>query len=412
MTYTSKFGAAALALGVAAYCASSIRAEEAPPPGGPDSSPTLPSIQDIVSGRASVEGFVPMNFDFRVGVVGDFQEEIETESGKKTQLKTPLVTIDPRSGRTSVRAINFPARIVASSPDGRWVVAIAPSASIEGTSGSSAKEAAVSLNLERGEIALIVEFPVHSNFQAIFAPNESDQVYYCVNEPGVVNQLVHFNLTTRTPSPLNTEGNRFYLYSYSSSPAPSIWVRDPNAVTDYPVLALLDLKSGSPVTSARFPSATDVLGQPGGKAFLTTVREKNMASIAYYSTQDKVLKPVPNLVLSRPTIHWLSDQPAVIVKESQELRDRMIKVDLDTGAVTELFSGPFKIGEWDVSPDNKAVVFTNDTKSEPTVFVLSLDPQQPGMNRIRMHGLTDLRWVGCLYPFSEGGGFLEKLLKF
>lgn len=404
-----RLAAICLALTMAA---GSSRAQDGDAPSPSGDAPVLPTIEEIIAGKASVDGFEPMNFDFRIGVVGDFDEQVKTDDGTRTQVKTPLVTIDPRSGRTSVRAINFPARIVASSPDGRWVIAIAPSASIEGTSGSSSKEAAVSLNLERGEIALVREFPLHSNFQAIFAPNESDSVYYCVNEPGAVNQLERYDLNTRQATLLPAEGNRFYIYSFSPEPSPSLWVRDPGTVSDYPVLSLIDLKTGFQLASARFPSAADVFGQPGGRAFLTTVREQNKSSIAYYSTEQRALKAVSGLVLNRPSIHWLTSEPAVIIKESLDVRDRIIKVGLESGTVTELFSGPFKIGGWDVSPDDKAVVFTNDTKLEPTLFVLSLDPQQPGMNKIRMFGLRNLRWVGCLYPFSEGGGFLDKLLKF
>jgi len=372
--------------------------------------PAIPTLEEISTGSTSIENFVPMDFDFRIGVIGDFNSITTVDEVEHSKIYTPFIMIDPRTGRTSVQAKNFPARVVANSPDGRWAVAIAPSSAVEGTSGSASKEAAVLLNVQTGEITLIQEFPLHSNFQALFTRQDSESFYYCSNEPGAINQLVKYNIERLEGKPVPVEGNRFYMYGIREQQPLSIWVRDPLSTESYPVLSLIDLQNGSKLAEAAFPSANEVIAQPGGAVLMSAVRDTRQASIAYYETQEQRLHQVQGLVFDRPSFKWLNNGLEIIAKENSAVSDRFVRVNLVTGEKTELFDARFKISLWDVSDDDKALIFITDGKVAPMLFVLSLDPSKPGMNRIKLRDMSDIRWIGCLYPFSEGGGLLDRLL--
>jgi hypothetical protein len=386
---------------------------------GAERAPSIPALDEVLQGKAVIREYIPLDVNFRVGLVGEFIENVATyDGGSTSQTKSPLILLDPRTGGVKVHARNFPARIVANAENGQWVIAIADSAAVEGTSGSASKEAAVSLNMQTGEIKLITEFPLHSKFQAIFLDHEKDTVLYCVNEPGVVNQIIRFNLQTREGTPLPAEGNRFYMYGLRETQGrpTAIWVRDPKAVTQYPVASLLDLTGGQQIDRVEFPGTTEIMARPDGSHLLATIVDRGEASLGYYDVGTHDFKQIDDLVLTKPQIKWTHNGKAIIVKESTTTKDRFLWVDLETGQPRELFSAYFKITEhWDISPNDDALVFIVKSGEVPVLFVLPLDPSIKTINRIKLRDMTNVTWLGCLNtPQGAGGGgsksWLDKLI--
>ncbi len=379
-----------------------------------DTPPRIPTLEEVQSGRAAIAQYIPMDFSFQIGIIGTFLKEITTETGSVTQIKSPLILINPANGGIGVYAKNFPARIVANSTNGDWVVGIAPSSAVEGSSGSRYREAAVSLNMKQGDINLISEFPLHSNFQAVFDKQDENVVYYCVNEPAEVNQIFGLNLKKDEKGKIPAEGNRFMLYGLLPEKNPMMWINDPLSTRDYPVLKLLNMKDGTMGSRVEFPGADNVVVSPDGNHVLVTVSQGAESSIGYYNIEDGSFHQVPGLVLVKPLFKWAREGMQVIAKESSTVEDRFILIDLETGQSRVLFSAKFKIAFWDISPDNDALVFVTESDSDPILFVVPLDPQLKTINRIQLSGVSDITWLGCLStpPRKSGGGWLENLLPF
>lgn len=385
--------------------------EEIAPSDPAPGAPGIPSIDQVLQskgGQATVRNYVPLDLDFRVGLIGDFEEKVEAYDGATTtNTKSPLILLDPSTGSIKVHARNFPAEIIANSDNGIWVIGIAPSAAVEGTSGSSNKQAAVSLNMSTGEIKLITEFPIHSNFQALFLNNEKDTVLYCVNEPGAVNQIIKYNLDTRAGTPLPAEGNRFFMYGLRQNQGTptGIWVKDPRSIEPYPVVSQLDLKTGSQVDHVEFPGTTEVMARPDGSTLLASIVDRSEASLGYYETSTHDFRQIEDLVFTRPQIKWTHKHDAVIVKETTSTKDRFVWVDLQTGKARELFSAIFTIGAWDVSPNDDALVFIANAKTNPVLFVLPLGDDARTVNRIKLNDMTGVTWLGCLNtPLGDTSG--------
>jgi hypothetical protein len=377
--------------------------------------PQLPALEELRKLKEEqLPPYIPLDMDFRIGIVGEHSVTIETTVGPQDRVKTPLILVNPASGEPGVYAKNFPARIAAVAPNGSWVVGVVPSGAVEGSSGSDEKECAVSLNLVGDRIDLITEFPLHSNFQAYFAPGSNDAVYYCVNEPGAVNEITYYNLSSKEKKPLPAEGNRFYLYGLKTHDPSGIWVRDPQALTGYPTLALLGLDTGQVVTTVEFPGTRDVLARPGGDYLLASVLSGAEASVGYYQLADQTYHQVPQLVLTRPSFKWAHRKMAIVAKESTVTKDRFLWVDLPGGQARELFSGYFKVDYWDISPDDEALVFITASKDVPVLFVIPLDPAINVVNRIRLRDVTNVSWLGCMKPPPSGshGSWLQRLLPF
>jgi hypothetical protein len=388
--------------------------------------PAIPSIDEVIESKnrqGTVRDYIPLDLEFRVGLIGSFEEEVETyDGGRTTNTKSPLILLDPRNGAIKVHARNFPAKVVANSENGVWVVGIAPSAAVEGTSGSPSRQAAVTLNMSTGEIKLITEFPVHSRFQAVFLENEKDMLLYCVNEPGAVNQLIRYNLETRVGEPMPAEGNRFYIYGLKENQGreTGIWVQDPRSIEKYPVVSLLDLSGGSQLDRVEFPGTNEVYSQPDGSTLLASIVEKSEASLGYYETETRDFHQINNLVFTRPEIKWTHKSDAVIVKETTATKDRFLWVDVASGKAKELFAAHFTIGQWDISPNDDALVFIVNSKTNPVLFVLPLEEGAQTINRIRLRDMTGVTWLGCLNTpagASSGGGkskgpmkWLDKLI--
>jgi len=405
---------AALAL-LCALVAFSPALPQEPPQnqGTPEAAPpTIPSLESVRAQKEAEENYIPLDLHFRIGLVGDHPIELQTTTGPQLQIKTPLILIDPATGEKKKYAENFPTRVVASSPNGVWVVGIAPSAGVEGSSGSRDKECAVSLNLDEGKIRLIVEFPRFSSFQALFAPSSSEEIYYCANEPGAVNQIVRYNLASAKVEPLPAEGNRFYLYGLKTSQPQGIWVQDPMRTDEYPVLCLLDMARGDVLSTVEFPGARDVFARPGGDTLVAEVMNGAEGSLGYYDTTDQSFHQVPQLVLTRPSLKWAHKSLAVVAKETTTARDRFLWIDLASGTVRELFSAYFKVAFWDISPDDDALVFVTDSRDSPVVFVIPTDPKVGVINRIPLHDVRNVSWLGCLYPAPQRGSWLQRLMPF
>jgi hypothetical protein len=377
--------------------------------------PDIPSLEDVMRAKdETIPPYVPLPMNFRIGVIGNHSVQIETTVGPQTQVKNPLILIDPSTGTPNVYAKNFPARIVAVSPNGSWVIGVVPSGSVERSSGSQVKECAVSLNLVSDEIKLIAEFPLHSGFQALFAPDASDILYYCVNEPGEVNSIIRYSLVDAKAEPVPAEGNRFHLYGMRSAPPRAIWVQNPLTLNDYPTLSLIGLDKGEILASAEFPGVKDVYVRPGGESLLASVLSGAEASVGYYMLADKSFHQVPQLVLTRPSFRWAKKSVAVIAKESTSTRDRFLWIDLATNQVREIYSGYFKVDFWDISPNDEALVFITNSKGNPVLFVVPLDPTATVVNRIQLKDVSDVSWLGCMNPPPSGsrGSWLERLLPF
>lgn len=376
--------------------------------------PAIPTLEEVQSGRAAIAQYVPMDFSFQIGIIGTFLKEVPTVSGSVTQIKSPLILINPANGDIGVYAKNFPARIVANSTNGDWVVGIAPSSAVEGSSGSRYREAAVSLNMKQGDINLISEFPVHSNFQALFDRRDENVVYYCVNEPAEVNQIYGLNLKKDEQGLIPADGNRFNLYGLMQESDPMMWINDPQNTNSYPVLRLLNMKDGTMGRRVEFPGADRVISSPDGNHLLVVVSSGAESSIGYYSFEDESFHQVPDLVLVKPDIKWTGDGLRVVTKESSSVEDRFQLIDLATGESRVLFSAKFKVGFWDLSPENDALVFVTESDNDPILFVVPLDESEKTINRIRLSGVSDITWLGCLLtpPRRSGGGWLDNLLPF
>ena len=390
--------------------------------GEPDP-PKIPSLEEVQSGKAAIAQYIPMDYSFQIGVIGTFVKEISTETGSVSQVKSPLILINPANGGIGVYAKNFPARIVANSLNGDWVVGIAPSSAVPGSSGSSSREAAVSLNMKAGDLNLISEFPLHSNFQAVFDNNDENVVYYCVNEPAQVNQIIGLNLKKDEQGKIPAEGNRFNLYGLRPEKDPQMWINDQQATVSYPVLTLLDMKAGTTSNTVEFPGADKVLVSPNGEHVLVVVSNRAESSVGYYTFADNSFHQVPGLVLVKPEFKWLDletneKEPGqglqVIARESTTTEDRFRLINLATGQSRVLFSARFKVAFWDVSPNNDALVFVTESNNDPVLFVVPLDPMEKTINRIQLSGVTDITWLGCLNtpPKKTGGGWLDNLLPF
>jgi hypothetical protein len=383
----------------------------------PPAPPVIPSLEEVQAGRAAITDFIPTQFDFRIAVIGDFTKEFITEAGPQKQIKTPLVLIDPSNGNVGVYAKNFPAKIVAHSTNGQWVIGVAPSSAVDGSSGSSQKESAVSLDLHSGEIKLLREFALHSKFQAVFDSQDNNVIYYCVNEPASENQIIKHNLRNNEEVPVPADGNRFYLYGLRTLEPEGIWVQDPGSVGSDPVLNLVDLDEGSVLKQVHFPGTQQIYAQPGGDTILATVQQSAEASLGYYQFSQETrpsYHQVPKLVLTRPAVKWLNTRMAIVAKESTTTRDRFLLIDLATGQARELFSAYFKISQWDIAPDDSALVFVAATKEAPVLYVVPMDARNTAINRVSLQGITNISWLGCLHPGKdeEGGSWLEKLLPF
>lgn len=379
--------------------------------------PKIPTKEEIYKEKEQEEAipaYIPLQMNFRIGIIGDHEVQIDTTVGPQKQIKTPLILVNPATGLPNVYAKNFPARIAAVSPNGSWMIGIVPSASVEHSSGSSNKECAVSLNLVRDEIKLITEFPIHSNFQALFAPDVNDTIYYCVNEPGAVNSIFSYTLADGKSTVLPADGNRFYLFGVRTLAPRGLWVQDPQSVGESLSLALLGLDKGEVITTADFPGVRDIYVRPGGENLLASVLSGAEASVGYFNLADHSFHQVPQLVLTRPSFRWAHKGMAVIAKESTSTRDRFIMIDLVTGQARELFSGYFKVDLWDVSPNDEALVFITAAKGTPVLFVVPLDPTVNIVNRIRLSDVSNISWLGCMSPPPSGsrGSWLERLLPF
>lgn len=374
--------------------------------------PEMPSLDQVLEDQQVIPEYVPLNVDFRIGLVGEYSKEIMTPGGPQAQIKNPLILINPSNGQIGVYAKDFPARIVANSPNGSWIIGVAESSSVEGSSGSRQQECAVSLNMTDNEINIIEEFPLFSKFQAYFAPRDNNVIYYCVNEPATVNSIVNYNLRTEEGKPLDIEGNRFYLHGIKPTEPRGLWVTDPFSLNDYPDLDLVDLNDGHTMDNVSFPGCTQVLPSPDGNYILGVVENKAEASLGYFNLTDKSFHQVPDLVLTRPTLKWTHNGLTVMAKESTATRDRFLLVDLTTGKAREIWSDYFKILFWDVSPADDALVFVVDSEKNPLLYVIPLDPTVDAINRIRLNDVSNISWIGCLNPPSGGGSWLDRLLPF
>ncbi len=371
--------------------------------------PTIPSMTDIMTERrGQIQDYVPVDYKFRIGLICDFKEQLDVQDadGNPTfEKKSPFLLIDPRTGGYKVGKDNFPARVLANSEDGKWVVAVAPSSSVEGTSGATNKEAAISLNLPTGQVRLIQEFPLHSNFQAYFAAGSSSKIFYCVNEPGVENQIISYTLESKKEEVIPAEGNRFQIYGIRNAKPKGIWVQDPLTLATYPVASLLDLK-GKQLDRVEFPGTSELYAQPSGAALLCTVMDRAEASFGYYKTDDRTFHQVPGLVLTRPVLKWARKSNAVLAKESAVTQDRFVWIDLDTNTATEILTVKYKVKFWDISPQDDALVIVADSINDPVLTVVPLGPdaKTKPVNSIKLKGISNLQWVGCLYAFNTGGG--------
>lgn len=417
LLFTCSLAAVAVLIGVP----SAAQQDDIPPP------PELPPLEDVESSTdyvydpetqsfirrplSETSEYVPLDLDFRIGVVGDYIKEIPTTGGTQTQIRSPLILIDPRNGEIGVYAKNFPARIIADSPNGSWIVGVAASSAVEGSSGSHRRECAVSLAMEEGNIKIIREFPLFCKIQAFFSPQDANVIYYSVNEPGPVNSIIQYNLKTEDEHALPAEGNRFRMYGLRPREPRGLWIADPMSTADYPVLCLLSLEDAAQLGKAEFPGASEVLASPSGEMILAIVSSHAEASLGYYVHADQSFHQVPGLVLTRPSAKWANNSKAVIVKESTATRDRFLWIDLENGAVRELWSDYFKISFWDISPDDDALVFLIDSDDDPLLYVVPLDPAQGALNRIRLKDVSNVSWLGCLNP-PRGGGWLDRLLPF
>jgi hypothetical protein len=376
--------------------------------------PSIPSLEEVQTGRAAISNYIPTNYGFRIAVIGDFTQEFLTEAGPQQQIKTPLLLINPANGNVGVYAKNFPARIAAFSTNGQWIIGVAPSSAVEGSSGSRQKESAVSLDLESGEIKLIREFARHSKFQAVFDERDVNRIFFCVNEPAAENQIISFNLKTREEQLVPLEGNRFYIYGLHTVEPQGLWVQDSSSVGADPMLSLIDLKKGQVVRRVQFPGASQVFTQPGGSNILASVSNAAEASLGYFSVRASQFHQVPRVVLTRPSFKWMNNRMAVVAKESTSTRDRFLLIDLTNGEVNEIFSAYFKIAHWDVAPDDSALVFVTSSKDTPVLYIVPLDNRNTAINRVALEGVTNISWLGCLYPgkSSGGGSWLNRLLPF
>ena len=382
--------------------------------------PDVPSTEEIREQQATEQPETPINprqYDFRIGIIGDYEQTVESGGGTRVQVKSPLVLYNPGTNTRAKYVENMPGRVIAVSPSGRWIVAIAASVAVEGSSGAKDKECAVSVRLtdEEPRPRLLREFPKHCDFRAEFSPNDDNVIYYCVNEPAKENQIIRFNLESEEGSPVPAEGNRFYLYGVKAQSPFGIWTEDPTSSTSYPVLALLGLDGGEVLSTVRFPGSSQVKVRPGGLEILALVQQSAETSLGYYDFVTGAFNQVPNLVLTRPEVKWLSTRNAIIAKESTVAQDRFLFVDLNTGATTELYSGYSKISQWDIAPNDEALVFMPDATDNPDIYVLPLDAaagEETVINRLRVSDLKNVTWMGCLIQPTSSQSWYERLWPF
>lgn len=388
--------------------------------GSADAPPVVPTPEEIQQQQQEQQPEVtvtPRQYGFRIGVIGDYENEIQTTSGTRVQVKSPLVLYNPSNNNRAKYVENMPGRVAAISPSGRWIIAVAASVAVEGSSGAKDKECAVSVYLPGDEPKpkLIAEFPKHSDFRALFSPNDDNVMYYCINEPAKDNDIVRYNLESEEKTGVTAEGNRFYLCGMKTQQPYGIWTEDPNSTKDYPVLSLLGLTSGDVMSTVRFPGSTTVSVQPGGLELLALVQESAETSLGYYQYTNGTFHQVPGLVLTRPDVKWLSKRNAIIAKESTVSHDRFLLVDLDTGATTELYSGYSKITQWDIAPNDEALVFIPDATGNPDIYILPLDTppgQEVVVNRLQVNDLKNISWMGCLAQPSSNESWLDRIWPF
>jgi hypothetical protein len=387
----------------------------------PEQPPAVPTPEEIRQQQAEqqqpVATVTPRQYDFRIGLIGDYEQAVETSGGTRVQVKSPLVLYNPGTNTRAKYVENMPGRVIAVSPSGRWIVAIAASVAVEGSSGAKDKECAVSVYLpdEEPRPKLLREFPKHCDFRAQFAPNEDNVIYYCVNEPAKENQIIKFDLEREEGTPVKAEGNRFYLYGIKTQTPFGIWTQDPNSSQGFPVLSLLALDGGEVLSTVRFPGSTQAVVRPGGLEILALVQQSAETSLGYYEFATGAFHQVPNLVLTRPEVKWLSTRNAIIAKESTVSRDRFLYVDLATGATKELYSGYSKISQWDIAPNDEALVFLPDAEGNPDIYVLPLDTpagQEVVINRLQVTDLKNISWMGCLIQPTSSESWFDRIWPF
>jgi hypothetical protein len=390
------------------------------PPADSTTPPAVPTPEEIKQQKQEEQpqiAVTPRQYNFRIGVIGDYEQQVESAGGTRVQVKSPLVLYNPGTNTRAKFVENMPGRVVAVSSSGRWIVAIAASVAVEGSSGAKDKECAVSIFLPGDEPKpkLLREFPKYSDFRAQFSPNDDNVVYYCVNEPAKENQIIRYNLESEAGTTVNADGNRFYLYGVKTQVPYGIWTEDPNSLLGYPVLTLLGLDGGEVLSSVRFPGSTHVVVRPGGMEILALVQESAETSLGYYEYGTGTFHQVPGLVLTRPEVKWLSTRNAVIAKESTVSHDRFLYIDLNTGATSELYSGYSKIKQWDIAPNDEALVFMPDATGNPDIYVLPLDTpagEAAVINRLQVTDLKNISWMGCLVQPSSSQSWIDRLWPF
>jgi hypothetical protein len=382
--------------------------------------PAVPTPEEVRAQKAADKPATPTaarQYNFRIGVIGDYEQEVETSAGTRVQVKSPLVLYNPSTNDRAKFVENMPGRVVAVSPSGRWIVAIAASAAVEGSSGAKDKECAVSVFLpgEEPRPKLLREFPKHSDFRAQFAPNDDNVVYYCVNEPAKENQIIRYNLESDEGSTIPADGNRFYLDGVKTQQPFGIWTIDPNSFQPFPVMTLLGLDGGEVLSTVRFPGSDKVVVRPGGMQVLAMIQDGAETSLGYYDNTNGTFHQVPKLVLTHPEVKWLTQRNAIIAKESTVSQDRFLLVDLATGAATELYSSYSKVNQWDIAPNDEALVFMPDSTGNPDIYVLPLDTpagQETVINRLQVTDLKNISWMGCLVQPSSRQSWMDRLWPF
>jgi hypothetical protein len=367
----------------------------------------IEKLEDLQAGR------YPTNYSFAIGLIGEYTESQITPTGKIEVDKYPLILMNPNNAyEMAVYAKNFPARIIANSPNGEWLVGVAPSVAVERSSGSRKRETAVGINLSENRFEIIEEFALFSDFDAYFSPNDDNLLFYSVNEPGVVNNIQAYNLKSKERSTVRAEGNRFYLHGLYQEDPLGIWFDDPFSVARHPVTKLIELNTGNELDRVEFPDADYVVTSPSGAELLVVSQDEAEATIGYYSYENKEYKQIPNLVLVDPEIRWLSDSKTIIVKEDTATRDRFIRVDLESNDVEELWTGYTRVEYWDVSPHDDALVFNLAGGDYLILYILPLTDENETTTRITLGDISRLRWLGCIYPPDSPESWLEEIIPF
>lgn len=367
----------------------------------------IEKLEDLQAGR------YPTSYSFAIGLIGEYMESQITPTGKIEVEKYPLILMNPNNAyEMAVYAKNFPARIIANSPNGEWLVGVAPSVAVERSSGSRKRETAVGINLTENRFEIIEEFALFSDFDALFSTDDDNLLFYAVNEPGVVNKIHAYNLKSKERSTVRTEGNRFYLHSLYRNDPQGIWFDDPFAVSSYPVATLIELRTGREMDRVEFPDADYIVSSPSGENLLVVSQNEAEATIGYYSFEHQEYKKIPNLVLVDPEIKWLNNSKTIIVKEDTATRDRFIRVDLESNNVDELWTGYTRVEYWDVSPHDDALVFNLAGGDYLILYILPLTVENQTTTRITLGDISRLRWLGCIYPPDSPESWLEEIISF